>query len=65
MTKNLSYTCSVCYSISDVSDKYLFIDYVKLGCCSKHCKKKYIFNHVLEKHMTLPTEINKIVIEFL
>lgn len=63
MQKDLSYACNVCNSISIVSGKYLFMDYVKLSCCSVHCKKIYIFKNILEKHKTLPTEINKIIIE--
>ena len=60
-----TYECKICKSISCVwGDDYLNKDYVKLNCCSIRCKNKYIFMQILEKHKNLPTDINKIIVEF-
>jgi hypothetical protein len=65
MDRVKAYECVICKSISAVwSERYLNMDYVKLKCCSIRCKNKYIMYEILEKHNNLPTDINKIIVEF-
>jgi hypothetical protein len=64
MDKVLKYECKICDSITTIwGEKYFNMDYVKLNCCSIFCKKKYIIE-ILEKNKNLPTDINKIIIQF-
>ena len=64
ITNELRYDCVVCSCVSCVrGNKYLSMDYVKLGCCSNSCKKKFLLKKIFAK-TTIPEDVTKIIITF-
>ena len=64
ISNEFRYNCVVCSCLSCVSgQKYLSMDYVKLGCCSNSCKKKFLSKEIFAKTI-IPEDVNKIIITF-
>ena len=64
ITNELRYDCVVCSCVSCVSGhKYLSMNYVKLRCCSRSCKNKFLLKEIFVK-TTIPEDVTKIIITF-